>query len=263
MLAPSKDSFRRSGASLNGSRVSLSSLGSKTSRHTSLSNNYGSQFSLRRSSLQNGSARSSMQSLRHEESQRQLSQGRGQGASNHNAVWNIEDPVNPPHSLRLRDQGRSNAVWDINDSGSVSRGPPSLTSSINSESTARSSQSSLQSPSLQTPANDTRNEVLQRFYALNKASLKKQANTRKESPQSYDLRRPQLKHHSILHPTNSLSISRRHSFLPSAQIKEEDAWGHFVETKEAEEDLARRSKLLSVTKAYPASFSHSYPTQLR
>mmetsp|Transcript_14886 Transcript_14886/g.24219 ORF Transcript_14886/g.24219 Transcript_14886/m.24219 type:complete len:201 (+) Transcript_14886:57-659(+) len=185
MLAPRRDSVsRRSIASLRGSRTSLNSYGSTTSRQTSSSNNYhGSQFSLRRSSFQNGSAQSSTHSLRHQVHQRQ-----------HNAVWNIEDQ------------------------GSVSLGSPSLVNSDTSSS-GSSSQSSLQPPSVQPPANS---DALHRYYAIRRASLQ---------------------HPTIMHPTISVPGSRGNSFLPSVQIKEEDTWGQFVETEDAEEDLVRRSRL--------------------
>ena len=46
------------------------------------------------------------------------------------------------------------------------------------------------------------------------------------------------------------------SFLPPAQIKEEDdAWGHFVETKLDDEGDELKA-LSAVARKYPASFAH-------
>ena len=43
------------------------------------------------------------------------------------------------------------------------------------------------------------------------------------------------------------------SFLSQGiKIKEEDIWGQFVDTQDAEEDLVRRSKILSLTQRYHA-----------
>mmetsp|Transcript_39778 Transcript_39778/g.72786 ORF Transcript_39778/g.72786 Transcript_39778/m.72786 type:complete len:210 (-) Transcript_39778:63-692(-) len=206
MLAPrSVDSLSgRSSASPNGSKASLNSYGSATSRQTSLSNNcHGSQFSMRRSSSRNGSAHSSTHSLRQ----------------------------------HMQEPSKQNAVWNIEDQGSVSLGSPSLVNSDTSSS-GSSSQSSLQPPSVQPPANS---DALHRYYAIRRASLQ---------------------HPTILHPTNSLSGSRSNSFLPSAQIKDEDTWGQFARTENAEKELGRRSssKLLSITRTYPASFSYSRPS---
>lgn len=239
MLAPRQESFRRSGTSLNGSKASLSSFGS-SSRRPSAS---GNSFSLgRRSSLLGSASRSSMRLLQEGDDSR--------SSARQNAVWNVENPATKTTS------GRQNAAWDFGPGSVASRGPPSLTSSttsastVTSASTERSSQSSLQQPP--SPGND----ALQRFYALNEASLQKRAanNTRPAAPGSharnYDLRRPSRP--SPQPPTvEGLSsfCPRRHSFVPSAaRIKEEDAaheWGHFVETADVLEDLARRSRVLS------------------
>jgi len=231
MLAPrSVDSLSgRSSASPNGSKASLNSYGSATSRQTSLSNNcHGSQFSMRRSSSRNGSAHSSTHSLRQ----------------------------------HMQEPSKQNAVWNIEDQGSVSQGPPSLVNSAvlrERFSSGSSPRSSLQPPSVQPPAND---DALHRYSALHRATLQHHTNIPVGSNRNYALGRASLQHPTILHPTNSLSGSRSNSFLPSAQIKDEDTWGQFARTENAEKELGRRSssKLLSITRTYPASFSYSRPS---
>mmetsp|Transcript_27897 Transcript_27897/g.47429 ORF Transcript_27897/g.47429 Transcript_27897/m.47429 type:complete len:218 (+) Transcript_27897:285-938(+) len=208
ILAPRTDSFyRKSSASPHGSRTSLKSVGSTNSTGISLSSiRYGSQLSLRRSSLQNG----------------------------------------PDMHVQ------QNAVWCIEDQGSVSQGPPSLVSSRSSS--RSSSQSSMQHyPGGQSPVNNT---PLHRYHALRRASLQHPPisgeSSRKNPVQGLSLQYP-----TILHPTNIRNGSPGNSFLPSAQIKEEDTWGHFVETGDADDELVRRSRLLSISRRNLATLSLS------
>mmetsp|Transcript_25463 Transcript_25463/g.53232 ORF Transcript_25463/g.53232 Transcript_25463/m.53232 type:complete len:302 (+) Transcript_25463:217-1122(+) len=292
LLTPRKvDSFTRktSNSSLRGSKNSLSSFGSAppSSRQTSFvsssknyskgsqlsfaSKNYvkskGSQFSLtrKRSSI----AQSSTNSLRRQKSSRQnslLSYTQQEEPSTKNDEWNFTQLQQKP----LRPQ--QNALWNIvhNKQGSAalsSQGPPSLISSDGSVLTEFSSQASLQSPGSRSPptslhaTGDTaRNDLLQRI-ALHQASLQHSTNPRVVSPADPALARvpmQPLQHPTILHPTNSLqrSRTRNSSFFPPSQIKEEDPWGHFVETAEDLEEYAPNPSLLSVTRRYPASFSH-------
>jgi len=241
ILTP-RDSFPRRGsrASLTGSRSSLTSMGSATTYGRSSmrnNNNFGSYFSLRRSSINNGSAQSSTHSMLRPTKQ---------PASQQNAVWNIENTV------------------------SVSKGPPSLvTSETSSEteptSSCSSSQSSLHTPASLPPVGNSRQDALQRYYALRRAPLQSPTTSRAGSPRQTVVRRASLQHPSILHGINTRSprSSASSSFLPSAQIKEEDTWGQFVDCAGAEQDLINRSKLLSVSRSYPAQLSSSGPARFR
>lgn len=267
ILAPRNgDSFARtSNPSLRGSKTLLDQLRLKSagsdstssSRRTYSTRNSRSKdprFTLaRRPSMQKQrSSLSSTSSLRRQKSSRQnslLSYIQIEEPTKQNAEWNFTQAQLP----------KQNAFWDIVAKGPVSsQGPPSLASSENSESTENSSQetqqlqySALPSPlsSLPSPADDAQGDLLQRFD-LHRASLQHPAG-------SAPLPCP-----TILHPTNSLHRSRRStSFLPS-RIEEDDAWGHFVETADAAEDLDRRLNLLSMArKNCPASFSNFGPTR--
>eukprot|EP00578_Thalassiosira_sp_NH16_P013199 CAMPEP_0181125622 /NCGR_PEP_ID=MMETSP1071-20121207/27155_1 /TAXON_ID=35127 /ORGANISM="Thalassiosira sp., Strain NH16" /LENGTH=290 /DNA_ID=CAMNT_0023211091 /DNA_START=145 /DNA_END=1014 /DNA_ORIENTATION=- len=237
MLTPSHSgSLRRSSTSLNGSlhgssRTSLVSLGSTTSvaRRAIMINRYngGSTLSLRRSSLQNaGPNQSSTSSLRREASRQ--------------------------HQLEKMDQEPSskNAVWDFFNQASVSKG------SFATVSTARSSQSSLlrsptPSPPPSPPAeNSNEDDALQRYYALHQKYMQHRPKNNAPVPVVPTLQRP------ILHATNSIPRRNSMSFLPPAQIKEEDdAWGHFVETKLDDEGDELKA-LSAVARKYPASFAH-------
>lgn len=245
---------------------------SKSSQLSFTSKSYvkskGSQFSLarKRSSI----AQSSTNSLRRQKSSRQnslLSYTQQEEPSTKNDEWNFTPMQQEP----LRPQ--QNALWNIvhnqGSAASSSQGPPSLISSDGSDLTDFSSQASLQSPGSRSPptslhatADDAaRNDLLQRI-ALHQASLQHSTNPRVVSPANPALARVpmQQQHHhpTILHPTNSLqrSRTRNSSFFPPSQIKEEDPWGHFVETAEDLEEYAPCASLLSVTRRYPASFSH-------
>lgn len=262
MLAPRRESFRRSGASLNGSKASLSSFGSSSRRPSATASgnsSFASQFSLgRRSSLLGSASRSSIRLLKEGDD--------SHPSAKRNAVWNVETKTI---------SGRQNAAWDFGPGAVASTGPPSLTSSITSASTStvtsssteRSSQSSLHQPP--SPGND----ALQRFYALNKASLQTQrANVQLRAvptpvgstARNYDLRRPSRPSPQPRPVGGGLSslCPRRHSFVPSApRIKEEDAaheWGHFVETADALEDLTRRSRVLSARNSGHRHASRSF-----
>lgn len=233
MLSPSGASLRRSNGSLShGSRTSLSSFAGSVSsqRRPSMNSNYDSQFSLRRSSMNNGSAQSSTHSFYGRKFAQQQQQ---QGSSKQNAVWNFE--------------------------GQGPQGPPSLVTSEGSSvrtgsSSISSSQSSLQSPSVLPIRSDAR-DMLIRYNALRRATL--QHPTRSDTLPGQ--RRGSLQHPTILHATNSRTGST--SFLPQTRI-EEEKWGQFVDVADAEEELVRRSKLLSVSR-YPANFSSSSPAHFR
>lgn len=242
MLTPSHSgSLRRSGTSLNGSlhgsRTSLSSFGSTTSvaRRAVMMNRYnGSGLSLRRSSLQNaGSTQSSTSSLRREASRQRQ------------------------HQLNMMDQEPSskNAVWDFVNQASVSKGP----SSFSTVSTDRSSQSSLlRSPTPSPPPSSPidNNDALQRYYALHKKYMQHRPK-KNNAPVVPTLQRP------ILHATNNIPRRNSLSFMPPAQIKEEDTWGQFVETK-LDDDAEDELKTLSVvTRKYPASFAHLNRSQFQ
>jgi len=220
MLAPRTGSLsRRSSTSLSGSKASMTSHRSSSSRQTSLSSDYyGSQYSLRRSSLPN----STPSTPRHKEVQVSYNQHR------HNAEWNVD-----------RDKGSL-----------VSQGPPSLATSDTSVLTEQWSRSSSQTsllhppPGMQHSANDA---IVHRLG----------------SPREALLRAALRQHATKLYTNDNLQRSRRKSsFLPSSQIKERDTWGQFVDTEEAERDLARRSKILSLTRRYRVNSSHLSP-QLR
>ena len=150
---------------------------------------------------------------------------------------------------------KQNDVWNVEDQGSAT---PSLVSSAAGSdgysSSSSSSQSSLQQPpSLLGPTGD-RYDALQRYYASRRrASLQHPTNAHPTSllpaspTRNYKASRQQ--HPAILHPTNSLPVlSGNSSFLPTQQINEDDVWGQFVDCHDAEEDLARRCKLLSLTR---------------
>ena len=254
MLAPRNDSLSRRNSrgsnvsSLRGSKSSFNSFASATSRRKSLSNNLNvSQFSLGQSALQNGSAQSSMHSLRRQKSSRQNALSdyiQEKDPSKQNATWN-----------HTQEPSKRNKLWNIAKQGFGSQGPPSLISSESSVTTEGSSQSSLQPP-----VNDAHNDFLN-IYALHESSMQQQTNTPVGSPRNYGVGRVSLQRPTILHPTNSLRGSRRNSFHPYAQIKEEDTWGQFVETADAEEELVRRCRVLSTRRRYPASSSHSSPAQ--
>mmetsp|Transcript_28953 Transcript_28953/g.61468 ORF Transcript_28953/g.61468 Transcript_28953/m.61468 type:complete len:265 (+) Transcript_28953:227-1021(+) len=261
LLAPRKNNSlsRTSSSSLRVSKASLGSVGSSSSRQTSFGKNCeGSQFSLsRRSSLQKRkSDMSSTSSLRRQKSSRQnslLSYMLPEETSNKNDVWDLTKTQVPP---------KQNAFWNIVNQGSASQGPPSLASSDNSVFTDYSSQSSMQPSSLQSPATDARSDTSDRI-ALHKLMLKNSTNTESGSPRKYSLGRAALQHPAILHPTNNLQRSRWNSFHVSAQIKEEDGWGHFVEVTEAERQSPRRSSLQPVARRYPASFSQLSPAKMQ
>lgn len=270
LLAPLKvDSFTRTSASsLRGSKSSLTKLNSigstssrsPPSRRTSFSRDYNkgsqsqAQFSLSRKRT-GGQSTTSTSSLRRQKSSRQnslLSYTQMEEPKKHNDEWNFAQTQ----------PSTKNAFWDIVNQGSVSQAP-SLISSENSVLTADSSQASLQpsghhSPptSLPSPADDVRNDLLHRL-ALHKTSLQRPTNVPTVSPGNSVGRTPP-QHPSILHATNALQRAQRNSsFIPPSQIREEDPWGHFVETADVEEQLDHRSRLVAARRKYPASFSVS------
>lgn len=223
---------RISSGSLPGSRSSLGSCGASRRGSTS-SSCYGSTFSLRRSSMNTASAQSSLHSPRQAQSLYR-------------------------HQATQQTSSKQNSVWNVEDQGSAT---PSLVSSAagseyGSSSSSSSSQSSLQQPpSLLGPTGD-RYDALQRYYASRRASLQHPTNAHTTSllpaspTRNYKASRQQ--HPAILHPTNSLPVlSGNSSFLPAQQINEDDVWGQFVDCHELEEDLARRCKLLSLTRKAP------------
>lgn len=235
MITPRRESIpRRSNASLPGSRSSLKSY---ESRRASLDNNYyGSQFSLRRGSSQSSSSLRQQALLRHHQAMQQ--------------------------------QSKQNAVWNMDDQGSVSHPPSLVTTSDTSVETEErslsrtSSQSSMRPPSPSLlPTTEVRYGALRQYYVTRRATLHHQHPTSSPgSPRNqHGLRRA-----SLQYPTNrSLPGSPRNSFLPQARITEEGTWGQFVDVADAEEELVRRSKLLSITRRYPATLSHSVPSPLR
>lgn len=179
-------------------------------------------------------------------------QGSRQPPSNQNATWgNIEGP---------------------------SAGPPSLADSETSEQTEERSlslsRSSTQSSllQLQPPSpkkSDPRYEALHRYYALRRTSLNQQPTASlsgspedrnrhhlvRAAPRRTSL---QLQHYNHLpghhhHPHLQGSRGSCPSFPLNARIKEEDAWGQFVDTAEREDDLIRRSRLLAATRTYRAA----------
>lgn len=247
-LAPRKDflskiSSRVSNASsVHGSKSSSTIFASAISQRKSTSKNLkASQFSMRRSSLQNVSARSSTNSLRRQKSSRQNALAnyiQEEEHSKQNAMWtHTEEP------------SERNALRNVVNQGLGPQGSPSLTSSKSSVLTERSSQS-----------DDAENDFMNK-YALHKAPMQQQTSTPPGLPGSHAVGRASMQHPIILHPTNSLRGTRRNSFHMYAQIKDEDAWGQFVETANAEEQLVRRSQVLSIARRHPASFSHSSPAQ--
>ncbi|KAL7524020.1 hypothetical protein ACHAWF_000786 [Thalassiosira exigua] len=255
MLAPSNSSLRRSGSSLNGSRASLSSYGSRTTAAEMRAKYNGSQFSLRRSSLQNGSISSNGSS-------RGSNRSMLRRESSHQRSYNLAQEYKETSSYK-------NAVWDFVDQASVAVGPPSLASSVTSGTTAStastmSSAASLLSPTpgCSSPQSIDEDTPMQRFYAQHKAFLQRPKNARPAIPpmaagvgsdastsnNTYGLHR-----HTILYATNG-NIPRRNSL---SILKEEDTWGHFVETTDDDDDLVSRTKSLSVvSRKYPASFAH-------
>ena len=159
-------------------------------------------------------------------------------SSRQNAEWNTEE-----------NQGAV-VSWNCLDQGIVSK-TPSLTGSDTSAQTDRSSltrtssRSSLLEPPLppaQTTAADARSGALRRFYALQKASMQEQ-----QRPTTDRLRVP----------TAAGSVA----YLPQDRIKrQENTWGQFVDVADAEEELVRRSKFLSIRRHLTTS-SHSLPCQ--
>lgn len=231
MLAPRRESMRRSGASLCNSRSSLPSYSlANPNRRSPLNNGYnGSQFSLRRSSINNESPQSSSHSLRQ------------QSLYKHQAAQQTSN---------------QNAMWNIGGQGSVSQ-PPSLASSETSEKTesslSRSStQSSLHPPCLpMPPTSRARYEAMHRYYALRRALLQHQAG----NPESH--RHNAFRSSPLQDQRNrSLPGTPGNSFLPQTQTKEEDTlWGQFVDVAVVEEDSVRRKNLLSRTRMHPATLS--------
>jgi len=252
-LAPRKDFLSRrssrvsNASSVHGSKSSSTIFASAISQRKSSSRSLNaSQFSMRRSSLQNVSARSSTNSLRRQKSSRQNSLAnyiQEEEHSKQNAVWtHTEEPS-------------GNALWNVVNQGLGSQGSPSLISSEGSVLSEDSSQSSLQSPD-----DDAEHDFMNK-YALHKASMQQQTNTPPGSPGNHAVGRTSMQHPIILHSINSLQGSRRNSFHVHAQIKDEDVWGQFVETANAEEQLVCRSQVLSIARRYPASFSNLNPAQ--
>mmetsp|Transcript_4104 Transcript_4104/g.10428 ORF Transcript_4104/g.10428 Transcript_4104/m.10428 type:complete len:229 (-) Transcript_4104:305-991(-) len=220
MITPRRESIpRRSNASLHGSRSSSKSYESR--RASQDDNCYGSQFSLRRSSINNRSSQSSSHSFRQQ-------------------------------ALSRHHQSKQNTEWKIEYQGSASHPPSLVTASDTSIETEESSlsrsssQSSMQppSPSLLTTT-EVRYGVLRQYYVTRRVTLHYQ------HPTSI-LGSPRNQHgllRASLHPTNrSLPGSPRNSFLPQAHIMEEGTWGQFVDVADAEEELVRRSKLLSINR---------------
>jgi len=223
IFTPRRDgSFPRrgSGASF-GSRSSINSYGS---RRASLTNpSYVSQFSLRRP---DGSVQSSKR----------------------------------PQVVYGLQPSKQNAEWDLGDS----QGPPSLVNSETSVQTDRSSlsressQSSLQqllSPKLPPSGNVARYEALQQYYAHRGGMF----------PHNY---RAAPRRSSLQYPSINKKMPRStksSSFLSQTEIQEEDVWGQFVDTSDgptntnkAEDDLVRRSQLLSISsRSVPTSLSRS------
>ena len=175
---------RISSGSFPGSRSSLGSHGFRRP-----SSNYGSNFSLRRTTMNNGSSQSSSHSLRNQSLYRHQTT---QQKSTHNAVWYIKE-----------DQGSAT---------------PSLVSSETS--VASSSQSSR----LQQPPSP-----------LQPTPLHTHPTSLPPPPTSNYMTSPQQ---CLTTPTNGVTP------LPN----EEDEWGQFVDTFDAEEDLARRCKLISISR---------------
>ena len=165
-------------------------------------------------------------------------------------------PPSPPSS------SRQNAEWDTEehqgavvswsclDQATVSK-PPSLSGSDTSAQTDRSSLSptSYRSTLLEPPvppaqasAADARSSALRRFYAIQKASMQEQ-----QRPTTDRLRGP--------------TAAGSMSYLRQGHIKrQEDTWGQFVDVADAEEELVRRSKFLSIRRHLTTS-SHSLPCQ--
>jgi len=231
MLAPIRDSMRRSGASLSGSRSSLPTYSSANPSRRSFVNkeNYydGSQFSLTWTAMKNGPCQSSSHSLRQQ------------------LLYQYQNEQQP---------SSQNATWDNGDLNSVSK-PPSLaiseTSTVQTEHSSGSSscQSSLQPP-LIPPTNFTRDEVMQKVYAMRRASLQRQRcnpESRDESHRLSAYRRSSGQEQKVNH---SIPVGPpKKSFLTQPQIKEEDLlWGQFVDVSSAEDDAARRRRLLSITR---------------
>jgi len=260
ILTP-RNSFPRrpSNASLSGSKSSMRSIGGSVTaqrRPSGGSNYHGSQFSLtRRTSMrQNGSAQSSTHSLLRPSAQ---------PASKQNAEWNIQDQDKVSQGRPL-----SLAGWNIGGQGKVSPGgPPSLATSVTSEETESSSlsslQSGLQSPSILPPLGNSRQDAMQRYYTLRRASLQQQTSSEMGPPKNHAFRRASLQHPSILHATSITSAGSANSFLPCAGIKEEDGWGQFVDVADAEKELIRRSKLLAISRRYHATTGRPGPVRSR
>lgn len=165
-------------------------------------------------------------------------------------------PPSPPSSSRQNTEWNTEehqgavVSWSCLEQGTVSK-PPSLSGSNTSAQTDRSSlsptsyRSSLLEPTVppaQVSAADARSGALRRFYALQKASMQEQ-----QRPTTDRLRGP----------TAAGSVA----YLPQDRIKrQENTWGQFVDVADAEEELVRRSKFLSIRRHLTTS-SHSLPSQ--
>jgi hypothetical protein len=210
ILAPSIQSRRGSNGSLPGSQSSLVSYGS---RRSSISNQYhASHFALRRPSANDSSVQSSLSSMRNQAVLRD--QAAQQRPSMQNSVWSIDSPNGPPSLV--------NSDASVRTDRSLSR---------------CSSQSSMQSP-IHRLATDRRASMPSPTEASAAPAGPSAGSYSASLPgalRNYMNRRASLKH-------------THDSFLPSGQINEEGVWGQFVDVADADEDLVRRMKILSLAR---------------
>lgn len=215
-----------------------------SSRRGSLkSNAYADHFTLQRPPI--GSVQSSAVSL----SKHQQFVWPEQDKSNHNDEWDfVAKSPGRPGLMSL---------------AGLSGGPPSLVSSETSVTTGEpsphSSQSSLRSSV--PPTKESRTDALRQYYKVAHRRSSMEQNYRSPTslpgPPVYKRpapRRASSRHPSILHATNNIQGYKSSSFLPQTQ-NEVDNWGQFVDTEDAEEDLVRRSKVLSIKNHYASSYA--------
>lgn len=171
-------------------------------------------------------------------SYRSASSRRTSGSSDHfGSRLSLRRSQMPPNQLQQHKHMRN-----AEEQGSVSEQPPSLDDSETSvltelSSSRSSSRSSLQAPSPRLPS---KYDTLQRFYATRGAPSENHAT----------IQRATLQRSNNLHSATNFERSRGNFFLSSTRGEKESSWGQFVDTEEAEEDLTRRSRILSIRRRY-------------
>lgn len=119
---------------------------------------------------------------------------------------------------------KQSGVWNTQETPSLAGSDTSVQTDRSSSSLSRtSSRSSLrQSPS--PPASDPRSAALSRFYALHqRTSLQQQQQQQRQT-----------------------AGGMPSTYLCQARLKQEDTWGQFVDVADAEEELVRTIKFLSI-----------------